>query len=97
MAHAPKGAKVPKKRGLLGYVDSTALKRGAQMTPTPGSPAVRRGQKFSLWHEFLTSGLLAVITSDASTPPRGAKSLPEDELDRFTTPEGVGRQIRPGP
>jgi hypothetical protein len=72
MAHAPKGAKVPKKRGLLGFFDSHGRKRGVNKTPKPGFPGLRRGQKFSLWHEILTSGLLAVMSSDASTPPRGA-------------------------
>jgi hypothetical protein len=86
MAHAPIGAKVPNKRGVLGFFDSKGRKRGVKMTPKPGFPGLRRGQKFSLWHEFLTSGLLAVMSSDASTPPRVAESLPEDELDRFTTP-----------
>jgi hypothetical protein len=36
MAHAPKGAKVPKKRGLLGFFDSKGRKRGVKMTPKPG-------------------------------------------------------------
>jgi hypothetical protein len=72
MAHAPKGAKVTKKRGLLGFLDTKGPNRGVKMTPKHGVPGLRRGQKFSLWHEFLTSGLLAVMSSDASTPPRGA-------------------------
>jgi hypothetical protein len=60
MARAPKGAKVPKKRGLLGFFDSIGRKRGSKIDPKTGFPGLRRGQKFSLWHEFLTSGLLVV-------------------------------------
>jgi hypothetical protein len=33
MAHAPKGAKVPKKRGLLGFFDSKGRKRGSKIDP----------------------------------------------------------------
>jgi hypothetical protein len=52
MAHAPKGAKVPKKRGLLGFFDSIGRERGVKMTPKPGFHGLRRGHKFSLWHEI---------------------------------------------
>jgi preprotein translocase subunit Sec61beta len=33
MAQAPKGAKVPKKRGLLGFFDSKGRKRGSKIDP----------------------------------------------------------------
>jgi hypothetical protein len=50
MARAPKGAKAPKKRGLLGFLGKEGPKRGSKTTPKPRFPGLRRGKKFSLRH-----------------------------------------------